>query len=180
VLRLPRSAGFAGAFGGGGLSFHTIAFRHVPSPVEIRFEAIPVRGPQVTAFAPLQGRLSGRTLSVGGRRYAITPGAAAGFAGPAQAASGVAEITGWAADAAAGARPPAAVVAFAGSRLVARVRPDIPRPDVSRSLGAPDVRRYGYVLAFPLPTPRESVRVFAIADGRAAELAYLPHYPWQT
>jgi hypothetical protein len=178
-LRIPRSAGFAPAFGGGGLSYHTIGFRHVSSPFEIQFEAIPLHGSRLTTVPRPQGRLDAGAISVAGRRYPIAPGAAGGFVGPAQGESGVAEVSGWAADPATG-RPASAVVAFVGSRLVARVRPDLPRPDVAVALGSAEVRKYGYLLAFPLPAVQESVRVFAIVDGRASELAYLPHYPWRT
>jgi hypothetical protein len=179
VLHVPRSAGFARAFGGGGLSFHTIAFRHVPSPIEVRFEAIPVRGAQAAASAPLRGRLDGRTITVGRRRYPIAA-RGGGVVGAVQAASGVAEVSGWVSDAANSPPPSSAVVAFAGSQLVARARPDIPHPDTSQVLGAPGVPGYGYLLAFPVPSPGDSVRVFAIAHGRASELTYLPHYPWRT
>jgi hypothetical protein len=129
-------------------------------------------------FAQLGGGAVGYRLADGaivdgsGRRIAI----ARGNGGSAESiAVGQAEvrINGWAGDPERR-RAAERVVAFAGSRLLAAGRPELPREDVARRYG----KRFalsGFSLngwtSGPTPgSPGAPIKVFAIAGGRALEL----------
>jgi 4-amino-4-deoxy-L-arabinose transferase-like glycosyltransferase len=83
------------------------------------------------------------------------------------------QVIGWAADGQ-GRRPADWVLVFSGRRLLAIVKPAVPRPDVARAysqgtllsgfnLSAPTPGRYG-------PVRRSQIRVFAVAGNRGSEL----------
>jgi hypothetical protein len=49
---------------------------------------------------------------------------------------------------------------------------------VAAALGGSGSPLLGYALAFAAPEAGVPVRVFALSDGRATELAYAAEYPW--
>jgi hypothetical protein len=171
VLHLPPSAGISLQFGGT-VDYRTLELTHVASPFHIDFSAVRIRGKARVAQALRHhGRLDVGSLTLDGRRIPIVGGATQGTVDAGAAASGQADVRGWAIDRAAR-RPASSVVVFSDGRLLAAVRPGQARPDVARALGAPAALQSGFEVLFALPHGGHGVRVFAVAGGRASELDY--------
>jgi hypothetical protein len=178
VLRMPPSAGLSPLFGGFA-SYDWFQLDHVASPFSVQFFAMPIHGRYSLRLspAPPEGRLFANAIVVGAKRYRVTPGTFQGWVDAALPAGTRAAIAGWAIDPVRR-RPAPLVAAFAGSRLVALTSPAESRPDVAQGLGMPTVATAGYSLALAVP-PHAHVRVFALGDGAATELAYPAGYPWR-
>jgi hypothetical protein len=125
------------------------------------------------------GRLEGEgedtRVEAGGRTLELDPKAVTGFVEKATVPDpGHVSLVGWAADPRGEARVDRVLV-FADGRLLASVRPDVPRLDVAERFGRPTLFS-GYRLTTVLTDAAELVgdpgrlRVFAVLDGRAAEL----------
>jgi hypothetical protein len=180
LLRLPARAGVSPLYGGYASS-DFLAVRHVPSPFTIDFFTRAVRGAARTPAPPAQpppGLLTLSSLSVAGRRYRLAPRAFEGWVDAAAPAGRTGVVAGWAVDPRAH-RPAPLVAVFAGSELVALVRPSQARPDVAQGLATPGYRRAGYSATFALPAGTPHVRVFVLGDGRASEVQYPAGYVWR-
>jgi hypothetical protein len=176
VMRVPPSVGMSPLFDGI-RSHDTLSVRNVPSPFTVEFTAVPLSGsPWRAPKPPTTGRLEGSDVVLGGRRYPIVQKAVEGFVETAGRRGTTALVTGWAADAATAA-PAERVAVFADGRLVAVSRDDQARPDVQQVLGS-GATDLGYGIPFSVPRGAKQLRVFAIAGGKASELAYPPGYPW--
>jgi hypothetical protein len=113
----------------------------------------------------------GNTLIAGeGRELPVVPGAVAGSVDDLKADGPVIRVGGWAAHRG-DRRPASRILVFAGERLVAQGRPDIPRDDIVRQLGAPAVSKSGYGFRVGSAGAKLSdIRVFAIYRNGASEL----------
>ena len=89
----------------------------------------------------------------------------------------VLRIRGWAVDARG--RPAKAVVATRDGRIVARVRPDQPRPDVSFQLSATESRDSGFGIVLPIEKDSMDpgrIRIYAVSgSGKKQELFLTPN-----
>ncbi len=90
----------------------------------------------------------------------------------------VLRIRGWAVDARG--RPAKAVVATRDGRIVARVRPDQPRPDVSFQLSATESRDSGFGIVLPIEKDSDAdlgrIRIYAVSgSGKKQELFLTPN-----
>jgi hypothetical protein len=129
--------------------------------------------PSGTTNAPLvahrvwDGRVSrsgGRTrLRIAGTRIPVTPHAATGTVDSASVAAQQLRLFGWAGDARRR-RPASAIAVFRGDRLVSFSQPGVAHAGLTGGLGDA-----GFVVA--IPPGRGPVRVYAIAGGRATQLA---------
>jgi hypothetical protein len=139
---------------------------------------LPLREAPVTADLPFRGQSC--DWGTAPDFLAVSPPARGNDPAPVTLASSPAggdlALSGWAGDAQTGG-PAREIVFTADDRVVARVVPNVARPDVAAYLGKPGLARSGYSLDFPTSyggaiQPR--LRVFGISDsGVASELTYL-------
>ena len=81
-------------------------------------------------------------------------------------------VSGWAEDTRRG-RPAKRLLVFSGDRFLAEVRPTLPRADLPHPSGAADPIAGFTVGPVGDAADAERIRVFAVQDGRAAELPRL-------
>jgi hypothetical protein len=106
-------------------------------------------------------------------RIPVVPGVVDGYVDNAVRRGSLVEFGGWAADVERG-RLPDRVLAFANERLLQVGSIGLARADL-----APEIRNAGFVFALPVARlvnggERSDVRCFAVSDGTASELRYLP------
>ena len=107
-----------------------------------------------------------------GRRIPIGPGVE-GFVDRTRGSARLVVFEGWAGDTQSR-RPAERVVAFSGDRLIASVRPDLPRPDLVKAYG-PSLAKAGFQLGGETTfaeggSPAPELRVFAVLDGEASPI----------
>jgi hypothetical protein len=106
-------------------------------------------------------------------RIPVVPGVVAGFVDYAVRRGSLVEFGGWAADVERG-RLPDRILMFADGRLLHAGSIGVARPD----LGS-EIRDAGFVFTLPVARlvnggERSEARLFAVSDGTASELVYLP------
>jgi hypothetical protein len=107
-----------------------------------------------------------------GRRIPIGPGVE-GFVDRTRGSARLVVFEGWAADTQSR-RPAERVIAFSGDRLIASVRPDLPRSDLVKAYG-PSLAKAGFQLGGATTpaedgSPAPELRVFAVLDGQASPI----------
>jgi hypothetical protein len=117
-----------------------------------------------------QARLAdgGRVLRLAsGTTVPVAPGSVRGRVDRIERTGPSAQVTGWAVDS--GAHPAGCLLVFAGDRLVGFGLPSSLRPDLSERFGR-SAEGAGFSLQTAPGVRPASLRVFAVADGKAAEL----------